>query len=223
MMSLISNYVFTEILQSLPVCLYPVIHRCLTLCVRVHVQKTSIPPVYDSNGTIIFSSDATIEFVLAFPNYPDISCVSSAVVRVLAFNGVTFHQAVQQGKCAIDCLKILSFSQLQEEITIYLLAQFSFEGVLLGCICDVIIKRGLQQVLTHDNTTVNIVNNNQTYYISASQYACILLREIFIFCPLIHNYCVTPKKIHLWLKRENSMLWTRMNQNCRLFIYILLR
>ena len=36
MMSLISNYVFTEILQSLLVCLLsPVIHRCLTLCVCV--------------------------------------------------------------------------------------------------------------------------------------------------------------------------------------------
>lgn len=36
MMSLISNYVFTEILQSLLVCLlFPVIHRCLTLCVCV--------------------------------------------------------------------------------------------------------------------------------------------------------------------------------------------
>lgn len=33
MMSLISNYVFTEILQSLLVCLLSlVIHRCLTLC-----------------------------------------------------------------------------------------------------------------------------------------------------------------------------------------------
>lgn len=36
MMSLISNYVFTEILQSLLVCLlFLVIHRCLTLCVCV--------------------------------------------------------------------------------------------------------------------------------------------------------------------------------------------
>lgn len=36
MMSLISNYVFTEILQSLLVCLpFLVTHRCLTLCVCV--------------------------------------------------------------------------------------------------------------------------------------------------------------------------------------------
>lgn len=188
---------------------------CACACVE-DIHPTCVWLQWDN--TQLYSSDATIEYVLAFPNYPNISCV--CVVGSCTNFSVQWCDLPLGSTARKVCYRlfeILSFSQLWEEITVYLLAQYSFEGVLLGCICDVIIKEGCSRF--QYMTIQQFQYSTKLDLLCFSLIVCLYFveRDIY-FCPLTHNYCVTPKKIHLWLKRENSMLWTGRYQIYRLYL-----
>lgn len=90
MMSLISNYVFTEILQSLLVCqLFLVIHRCLTLRVRVCACVTERDVTIQWENTHIQShhhlhSWDSGRIISGLPNYysPSSSCLLTVVLFI---------------------------------------------------------------------------------------------------------------------------------------------
>lgn len=92
MMSLISNYVFTKILQSLLVCLlFLVIHRCLTLCVCVCACVTERDVIHLTNVRLEwddthFHSRDSGRIIPGLPNYysPCSRCLLT-VVHFLAF------------------------------------------------------------------------------------------------------------------------------------------
>lgn len=82
MMSLISNYVFKEILQSLLVyLLFLVIHRCLTLCVCVCMCDKRHAILQVRVIALLHSKDSGRN-VPGLPNYysPNSSCLVTVVI-----------------------------------------------------------------------------------------------------------------------------------------------